>query len=150
MTTILDFQTSALISAARKGMHHAFTGTQSESQARFGAAVLTTRGNIYSAGQYFSDTLSLTLHAEQAALVHAAAHGEYEIAAIVCLGNESAHRLSRGFIYPCHLCKQLLWESYLRSRVNTEIYMVNLDDHIEEKVFLLDMMNHPWPLDLST
>ena len=42
----------------------------------YGAAVLTAEGNIYSASQYGSKTASLTLHAEQSALAHAAAHGE--------------------------------------------------------------------------
>lgn len=42
----------------------------------YAAAVLTKSGNVYAAAQYFSDTYSLTLHGEQCALVHAAAHGE--------------------------------------------------------------------------
>ena len=42
----------------------------------YAAAVLTTTGNIYSASNYGSATASLTLHAEQSALAHAAAHGE--------------------------------------------------------------------------
>ena len=48
----------------------------------YAAAVLTKSGNVYAAAQYFSDTYSLTLHGEQCALVHAAAHGEGEIVAI--------------------------------------------------------------------
>lgn len=55
---------------------------------RFGSAVLTKHGNIYSSGQYFSDTYSLTLHAEQAALVHAAAHGEHDVIAIAAVSTE--------------------------------------------------------------
>lgn len=38
----------------------------------YSAAVLTKDNNIYSASNYFSDTASLTLHAEQATLSHAA------------------------------------------------------------------------------
>ena len=73
-------------------MKNAFTGTNKPNDARFGAAVLTKKGNIYSSGQYYSDTYSLTLHAEQAALAHAAAHGEYDITAIAVVGNESAKK----------------------------------------------------------
>lgn len=110
---------------------------------RFGAAVLTKRGNIYSSGQYYSDTYSLTLHAEQAALAHAAAHGEYAIVAIAVTGNEPA---SPGdSIYPCHMCKQLLWESYLRSRENTQLIMLDEKGNVLEKIKLLDMINYSWP-----
>ncbi len=78
-----------LIKAALEGMKNAFTGTNKSKDARFGAAVLTKKKNIYSSGWYYSDTYSLTLHAEQAALAHAAAHGEYEIVAIAITGNDS-------------------------------------------------------------
>ena len=87
-----------LIKAAQEGMKNAFTGTNREEAPRFGAAVLTQKGNIFSSGQYFSDTLSLTLHAEQVAIAHAAAHGEYAIAAITCIGNQAAYQISGGII----------------------------------------------------
>lgn len=134
-----------LIRAAIEGMKHAFTGTNKTGDIRFGAAVLTKKGNIYSSGQYFSDTYSLTLHAEQAALAHAAAHGEYDIAAIVITGNESAGASKDGSIYPCHMCKQLLWESYLRSRQNTEIILLDEKGKVLERLKLLDIMSHVWP-----
>lgn len=137
---------SNLIDAAKTGLKYAFTGTNKTDAPRFGAALITKKGNIYSAGQYFSDTLSLTLHAEQAAIAHAAAHGEYEIAAITCIGNEAAYQLSGGKIYPCHLCKQLLWESCLRSGVNTEIFIVDASDAIIERLHIHEIMNAPWPI----
>lgn len=143
MNTTQPCLKSDLIKSAKEGMKNAFTGHQQK--ARFGAAVLTLQGNIYSAGQYFSDTLSLTLHAEQAAIAHAAAHGEYAITAIACIGNEEAYQLSGGIIYPCHLCKQLLWESYLRSRVNTEILIADVCGNVSETLFLTDILHHPWP-----
>lgn len=136
-------QETQLIEAAIKGMKHAFTGTNKPEDRRFGAAVLTKKGNIYGAGAYFSDTYSLTLHGEQAALSHAAAHGEYEIVAIAITGNAPA---SPGdSIYPCHMCKQLLWESYLRSKQNTELLLVDDTGEIVERLKLLDMMHYPWP-----
>lgn len=139
-STLMD-----LINAAKKSLQNAFTGTDQKDSPRFGAAVLTKNGNIFSSGQYFSDTLSLTLHAEQAALAHAAAHGEYAIAAITCAGNPSAYQLSGGIIYPCHLCKQLLWESYLRSGVDTEILILDSSNTVIEKYHLVEIMNFSWP-----
>lgn len=138
-------KTSDMIEAAKEGLKNAFTGTNRQDDPRFGAAVLTSKENIYSAGQYLSDTLTLTLHAEQAALAHAAAHGEYAIASIACIGNQAACQMSGGVIYPCHICKQLLWESSLRSGLNTEIYILDVYGKVVEKVYLFDIMHKPWP-----
>ncbi|MFH1533538.1 MAG: hypothetical protein ABID64_01250 [Nitrospirota bacterium] len=135
-----------LIKAALEGMRNAFTGTNKPEDLRFGAAVLTRKGNIYSSGQYYSDTYSLTLHAEQAALAHAVAHGEYEIVAIAITGNESSG--PNNSIYPCHMCKQLLWENYLRSKENMEIILLDEKGKILERLKLLDVINYPWPKDV--
>jgi cytidine deaminase len=142
---ITETTIDTLLQAAKLGMQNAFTGTNQKDAPRFGAALITTKGNIYSSGQYYSDTLSLTLHAEQAALAHAAAHGEYAITAITCVGNNEAYQLSKGLIYPCHLCKQLIWESSLRSGINTEIYVVDTTDTVVERLRIQDIMKYPWP-----
>ena len=132
-----------LIQGAIEGMRNAFTGTNKPEDMRFGAAVLTQKGNIYSSGQYYSDTYSLTLHAEQAALAHAAAHGEYDIVAIVVTGNETAG--GDDSIYPCHMCKQLLWESSLRSKQNAEIILSDERGNVLERLKLREIINFPWP-----
>ncbi len=134
-----------LIAAAKEGVENAFSRMGREDEMRFGSAVLTAKGNIYSAGQYYSDTFSLTLHAEQVAIAHAAAHGEYAIIAIASLGNEAAYRVSGGLIYPCHMCKQLLWESYLRSGQDISIYTVNPHDQGIERHLLSEIFQQPWP-----
>lgn len=140
----MDLKTrQELIAAAIEGMKNALTPFGKPEDIRFGASVLTSKGNIYSSGQYYSDTLSLTLHAEQSVLAHAAAHGEYEIVAIAVTGNES-----KGLdesTYPCHMCKQLLWESYLRSKINTEIILLNEVGKVVETLKLLDIISYPWP-----
>jgi cytidine deaminase len=106
---------------------------------------LTSGGNIYSSGYYHSDTGSLTLHAEQGALAHAAAHGEYEIITIAVTWNEAAFLKNKGNdIYPCHVCKQLLWESSLRSKIDTQILIVK-NGKIIERIKLSDMMPYAWP-----
>lgn len=132
-----------LIQAALEGIKNAFTGTNKPGDMRFGAAVLTKEGNIYSSGQYYSDTYSLTLHAEQSALAHAAAHGEYEIVAIAITGNKPVGK--DDSIYPCHMCKQLLWESHLRSKQNTEIILLDEQGKALERLKLREIINYPWP-----
>lgn len=136
-------QEQKLIKAALEGMRNAFTGTNKPEDMRFGAAVLTKKGNIYSSGQYYSDTYSLTLHAEQAALAHAAAHGEYDIVAIAITGNEPSS--PNDSIYPCHMCKQLLWESHLRSKENTGLILLDEKGNVLERLKLIDVINYPWP-----
>lgn len=106
----------------------------------YSAAVLTKQGNIYASAHYYSDTFSLTLHGEQAALAHAAAHGEGEIVAIAVTSNEPKGTWS----YPCHMCKQLLWESRLRSGLPMKI--INFDQYGRVEEYDLDeIMNLPWP-----
>lgn len=130
-----------LIQAAITGMNNALTPNQSRDDSRFGAAVLTAQGNIYAAGQYFSDTYSLTAHAEQAALIHAACHGEYKIIAIAIINNKSQDKTTN----PCHMCKQLLYETYLRSQIEPIILLLDSKGNLKEKVGLLKMINYPWP-----
>ncbi|MEK7628534.1 MAG: hypothetical protein AAB421_03900 [Patescibacteria group bacterium] len=113
-----------------------------DSKNSYAAAVLTDSGNIYSANYYHSDTRSLTIHGEQAALVHAASHGEGNIVAIAVTSNED---LERGeFTAPCHMCKQVLWESRLRSGIPMLVILAN--PHGETKEVLLDeLVPLPWP-----
>lgn len=139
---ISENQERNLVKATIEGMNNAFTGTNKPNDFRVGAAVLTKKGTIYSSGHYFSDTFSLTLHAEQAVLAHAAAHGD-DIVAIAVIGNRPAK--PGDSIYPCHMYKQLLWESHLRSKENTEIICLDSKGTILKRVNLLDMITHPWP-----
>ena len=108
----------------------------------YSAAVLTKQGNIYSGISYFSDTYSLTLHGEQAALSHAASHGEGAIVAIAVASKEAKH--SAEFTNPCHMCKQLLYESSKRSGDPILVILVNSDGKTKE-IPLEDMISYPWP-----
>lgn len=108
----------------------------------YSAAVLTSKGNVYSSSNYGSDTHSLTLHAEHSVLAHAAAHGE---GAIVAISIASTEELNKGmFTPPCHMCKQLLWESHLNSKEPMLIILTNQHDETKE-VNLEDMISFPWP-----
>jgi cytidine deaminase len=113
-----------------------------DSGSSYSAAVLTGNGEMYSAASYDSYTGSLTLHGEQSTLAHAAAHGQGEIHAMAVASTEN---LDKGeFTAPCHMCKQLLWESRLRSGVPLLIILVN--NHNEQKeAYIDDLMPLPWP-----
>lgn len=108
---------------------------------RFGSAVLTAKGNIYSSGQYFSDTYSLTLHAEQAALAHAAAHGEHEFVAIASVSSGGD---ASAYCHPCGMCKQLMHEHFLKTKRDIAVVMANWNGgYIVKKISKL--VPFPWP-----
>jgi cytidine deaminase len=109
---------------------------------KYGSAVLTKKGNIYSACNYWSYTASLTLHAEQAALAHAAAHGETEIIAIACVGTEDDKK--EKYCHPCGMCKQLIYENSKDSGIDIEVIMGNLrGEYINKKIS--EIISYPWP-----
>lgn len=137
MQNISARQKQKLMQAATAALKNPYP---KDSKLVFASAVLTTQGNMYSSAQYFSDTYSLTLHAEQAALAHTAAHGEGEIVAIATTSNETTNTLA----YPCHMCKQLLYESSKRSGVSMLVIVFNQLGKVEE-IELQKMMAYPWP-----
>ena len=130
-----------LIQAALTGMSNSY-GIR-PGKRNYGAAVQTKSGNIFASGVYKSDTSTLTLHAEQAALAHAAAHGEYEIVAIAIVSNESSS--SNTFTYPCGLCKQLLYESSMHSSTQITVILTNMRGDYQLKP-LSEFIVYPWPL----
>lgn len=130
----------ALIKAAHMGMNNSY-GVEPGLR-RFGAAVLSITGNIYSSGVYKSDTRTLSLHAEQAALAHAAAHGEHQIVAIAIVSDEDP--FGQRFTYPCGLCKQLLYESWQRSGEPITVILTNMVGKYEIKD-LSEFIVYPWP-----
>lgn len=95
----------------------------------FAVAVLTDEGNIYEGISYISDTYTLTMHSEATALAHAAVHGETNIIAITGLN--------------CHICKQLIWESSLRSKI--DVMIIWEEDNLIFKEPISSMMPYPWP-----
>lgn len=132
-------QKQKLIDESKKALENVYP---KNSTATYSAAVLTKKGNIYSSSNYGSDTASLTLHAEHAALAHAAAHGEGDIVAVAVSSKED---LKKGeFTTSCHMCKQLLWESRLRSKLPMLVIFANQYGETQE-VDLDDMMPYPWP-----
>jgi cytidine deaminase len=130
-----------LIKEAIKALD-SFYGGDPKSKYIYAAAVLTDKGNIYSASNYVSDTASLTLHAEQAALSHAAAHKDSRIVAIAIVGKEDPK--GEMICHPCGICKQLLWENSLKSGIQIKVIMANLKGkHIVKDI--KEIVSYPWP-----
>lgn len=96
---------------------------------KVGVALVTKQGNIYQGVSYHSDVYTLTMHAEMTALSNAAIHGEKEIIAIIGPN--------------CHICKQLLWESAVRSHIDP-IILIKEGKEVKQ-VPLSEMMIYPWP-----
>lgn len=136
---ITNIKKEELINEAKKALDNRYP---KNAPFAYSAAVLTDQGNIYSASNYGSKTASLTLHAEQSALAHAAAHGE---GAIEVIAIASTEELEKGqFTPPCHMCKQLLWESHLESKLPMLIILTNQNGETKE-IQLSEMMPFPWP-----
>jgi cytidine deaminase len=109
---------------------------------RFGAALITAKGNVYAASAFWSETLSLCLHAEQAALAHAAAHGERDVVALACVSTESAD--AGALCHPCGLCRQLLYESARASGHRITVLMAARSGAFKA-VDIAELTPFPWP-----
>lgn len=95
----------------------------------YAVALLTASGKIFTGVSYKSDTETLTMHSEATALSHAAIHGETAIAAITGPN--------------CHICKQLIYESSLRSGIDTAV-IIEEAGRIKQ-IPISQMMPYPWP-----
>ncbi len=126
-----------LVKAAIEAMKHCYFPR--EDGLLFGSAVLTKSGKIFSSGYYRSDSYTLTLHAEQAALAVAAANGEKELVAIVTVNNAG-----KEFSTPCGLCRQLIWENSKHSRLDIDVILANQDGEYEVKK-ISELIPFPWP-----
>src|SRR3989338_7051041 len=121
--TLLECQ--KLLKAASKALQNTFP----EKGVGFSVALLTVSGNIYTGASYGSDTATLTMHSEASALAHAANHGETDIVAITGPN--------------CHICKQLIWESSIRSKIDTLI--VFKEKGQIKQIPISKLMPYPWP-----
>lgn len=114
-----------LLEIAKNSMKHTYpTPNQG-----YAAAALTDKGNIYSGASYTSDTHNLTMHGEAVTLALAAQQGETSIVAITGPN--------------CHNCKQLIWESSIRSKIDTVI-IIEEGKEIKQ-IPISTLMQYPWP-----
>ncbi len=95
----------------------------------YACTVLTANGAIYEGVSYKSDTYTLTMHCEMTALANAAIHGEKDIIAITGPN--------------CHMCKQIIWESALKSGNDIQIIMEKDGKII--RVPISSLMQYAWP-----
>ncbi|KKU34775.1 MAG: hypothetical protein UX48_C0025G0014 [Candidatus Azambacteria bacterium GW2011_GWB1_46_27] len=107
----------------------AMKNTYPKSGKGYAVALMTKTGNIYTGVSYLSDTETLTMHSEATALAHAAIHGEKDIVAITGPN--------------CHICKQLIYESGLRSGIDV-VVVIGEDNQIKQ-IPISKMMPYPWP-----
>lgn len=100
-----------------------------EKNSGYAASVLTKDGNIYSGASYKSDTHNLTMHGEAATFAIAANNGETSIVAITGPN--------------CHNCKQLVWESSVRSKIDTIVLIEENGKYLQ--IPISELMPYPWP-----
>jgi cytidine deaminase len=103
--------------------------TYPDSGKGYAVSVLTDKGTIYEGVSYISDTYTLTMHCEMTALAHAAIHGERNVVAITGPN--------------CHMCKQIIWESALRSGIDVQVIMEK--NNRIKRVPISSLMQYPWP-----
>ena len=104
----------------------------------YGACVYTVHDRFFKGINLFSPTHSLTLHAEQVALVNAAVHGDPLVQALAIASDD------RTLLpIPCGICRQALFENSRFSKVDIQIICVRGRD---TKVFrLTELYPDPWP-----
>lgn len=107
----------------------ALVNTYPESGKGYAVSLLTKASNIYDGVSYKSDTHTLTMHSEATALANAAIHGEKDVIAITGPN--------------CHICKQLIYESSLRSGIDVLI-IIQENDQIKQ-IPISELMPYPWP-----
>lgn len=109
---------------------------------QFGAAVLTRSGAVYAASVFWSATGTLSLHAEHAALSHAACHGERDVVAVACASTEDP----AGVLpcHPCGICKQLIYESAMISKIDIDVVMASRNGDVVVKK-ISELVPYPWP-----
>lgn len=137
VTTCLDENIlKELIDTAQAAV--AATGRTTALGRNYGACVYTVHGRFFKGINLFSPTHSLTLHAEQVALVNGAVHGDPLIQAMAIASDD------RTILpIPCGICRQALFENARFSKVDIQLICVQGAD---AKLFrLTELYPEPWP-----
>ena len=100
-----------------------------EPNSGFAVALLTDKGTVITGASYKSDTHNTTMQSEAVALARAAQQGETRIVAITGPN--------------CHNCKQLVWESSIRSKIDT-IVIIQEEGNIKQ-IPISELMPYAWP-----
>ena len=126
-----------LLEVANKAESNAFIF---KSNHAFGAAVLTTDGEIYGGCNIDGVISSLGACAENVALHHAVAHGKYNISAVLLVDEKE-------FVFPCGSCLQFICQfqqtsnekiKIISAKTNGEYLIKELDELLPEGYFSIN------------
>lgn len=111
----------------------------SKSNAKYGAAVLSINKEIYKGFNIFSSSQTLSIHAEQCAIINAYINDDKTIKAIaVSSDDESTEPI------PCGICRQLLFENARYSGLDIVI-LTSFNGKLLGKYYLSELYPKPWP-----
>lgn len=110
----MEIDYSVLLNEARKAIYKGFY-TSNVPIKRYGAAVLTDTGNIYSAGQYSSFNHITSIHAEMGAIICATMNGDSKILALALSSS------CKEAICSCGICMQFIREHCMRTGIDMEL-----------------------------
>lgn len=120
---ITDIEKKELLDAAIMARNNAFSHRSEHS---FGAAILTTDGNVFGGCNTESAISGLGVCAERSAMDHAVIHGKYEFKALYVVDEKAC--------FPCGACLQYLC---LFSQINSqdiEIYASDINGNCQMKM----------------
>ena len=109
---IIDY--SKLIEEARKAIDKGFYAANTPNR-RYGAAVMTDKGNIYSAGQYSSFNHITSIHAEMGAIISATMNNDSGVVALALASSCKEATCS------CGVCMQFIKEHCMRTGIDIEL-----------------------------
>jgi cytidine deaminase len=119
-------QNNTLIESAFKALKNSHSP---HSKFKVGAALLSSKGNIYIGTNIEFDAYSLTVCAERAALFSAVSNGEKSFTKLAIVTN------SQKFKFPCGLCRQALIEF----NPELEIILLNSNNKLR-KIILKELL----------
>lgn len=129
--------TRQLVAAARAATAKAFL--TSPGGTAYGAAVLTSSGKVFSAGQYSSFNHVTNVHAEQAALVMAVMNDDPDVVALA-LASTGKEPVTR----PCGVCCQVMDEHRRRTGRDFEVLMAHADGAGYDRTTVSGLLSYPW------
>ena len=107
---------------------------------RYGAAVLTSSGQIHTAGQYSSWNHVTNVHAEMAAIVVATMAGDPDVVYLALASNRAEEEPAR----PCGVCREFINEHAVRIGRDIIVLMTNRDGTKVEEVPLSELLPLRW------
>ena len=133
-----DRRITELLAAARQGTQKAFLTKPGGTC--YGAAVLTTTGEIFSAGQYSSFNHITNIHAEMGAILMATMSGKSDIVALAVTSTGATDKPER----PCGICREFIYEHVKRIGHDILVCMTSLDGRSCEYASLAELLPYSW------